>query len=161
MKEPNKKKITKNTIDIESEFIGKPVESKKKKEKKDDLTDEINTFLKETVTLDSIKRILLRLQGTISIHDLKNSKIFVYGISTIRFDSKISVQDYLIKINCRKNSYIYFLNWRFSYCLSHFSKTEINKSKIRTEMTREIRNWLEKNLDKISTKIGYDNILLS
>lgn len=161
MKKTNQKKITKKTIDIESEFIGKPVEPKKNKEKKDDLTDEINTFLNETVTLDSIKRILLRLHGPISIDDLKNSKIFVYGISTIRFDSKLSIRDYLIKINCKKKSYIYFLNCYFSYCLSHFSMTEIDKSNLRTEMTREIRKWFENNLDKISTKIGYDNILLS
>jgi|GEM_PF-6724846 len=157
----NKKKLVKKSIDIESEFIGKAIEPKKKKERKDDLTDEINKFLSQPINLDSIKRILMRLQGQISDYDLANSKMSIFGISTVRYYSEISIMDYLIRINYRKKSNLFYLG-HFILCdLCFFSPSQLDKSILRQKMAHTIRDWLEKNLNKISIKIGYDNVFLS
>ena len=95
-----KKKTNKKSIDIEAEMIGLPVAPRKKKEKKDDLTDEIRKFLSEPITLETIKKILLRTLGPISDFDLKTSKILIYGIPDI---SHKDWNSFIIKV-VEKNS---------------------------------------------------------
>jgi hypothetical protein len=149
MKDKNKKKITKKTIDIESEFIGTPVAPVNKKEKKSDLTDEIKKFLSEPINLDSIKKILLRLRGPISDYELQRSKIFIYGIPRLSNFRK-DVNEFLIRIDTPKWSYKYFLSWHYFCHLGYFSNEKIDKSELRDELARALRNWLDKNLDQIT-----------
>lgn len=149
MKDKNKKKITKKSIDIESEFIGKPVNPKNKKEKKDDLTDEIKKFLSEPITLDSIKRIMLRLKGPISEYELSRSKIFIYGIPKVS-DSQPSVSEFLIRIQTHKWSYNYYLGW-FCLCeLNAFSIKKIDESNLKEDLAYHLRKWIRNNLDKVN-----------
>lgn len=149
MKDKNKKKIVKKSIDIESEFIGKPVGPHKEKEKKSDLTDDIKKFLNEPITLDSIKRIMLRLRGPISEHELQRSKIFIYGIPTIGYTGK-NVSQFLIKVDTHKHSYIYFLGWLCFHSLDCFSIERIDQSRLKQDLAHALRNWIDKNLDKIT-----------
>jgi hypothetical protein len=148
MKEENKKKLVKKSIDIESEFIGKPVDPKQKKEKKDDLTDEIRKFLDEPINLDSIKRIMIRLKGPISEYELERSRIFIYGIPKLS-NGKKSVGEFLIKIDTHKWSYNYFLGGFFLASLNFFSKERIDESRLKQDLAHALRNWLEDNLNKI------------
>lgn len=149
MKEKNKKKITKKSIDIESEFVGTPVAPAQKKEKKCDLTDEIRKFLSETINLETIKRILLRLRGPISEQELIKSKIIVYGFPS-SFNNQIEICEFLISIETKKRKYKYFLGIMLFFSLDFFNKEKIDNSFLKQNLAHALRKWFSENLDQIT-----------
>ena len=137
------KKITsKKSIDLESEFIGKPVGPRRSKEKKPDATDEIKSFLENEVTRDSIKKILLRMQGPHSEHIYNKAEMFVF---------ELSKGYYIFKIHDKKRSYpavIYLGPFVFTY-LEGFGSERLDRSFLRQKLAHAIRDWLHKNPDQL------------
>lgn len=132
------KSLSKKSIDIESEFIGKPVGPRKQKEKRPDLTDEIHKFMKEPITLNSLKWIILRLVGLASITFYDKSTIDIY---------QIHESFYVIKIQEKKRQFpiIFYIGPHLMCELDWISVHELDKSFLRGDLSHTIRNWLAKN----------------
>jgi hypothetical protein len=143
----NKKKIIKKNVDIESEFVGIPVGTKVKKEKKCDLTDEIEKFLSSQITLESICEILLRLEGRWIADKSKIAKIKIYGLSSCGQE----VDEFFIKIKSTKFfDQKYYLTSGSFYNLRWVAQGEkLDKSILRQELRGEIWKWLCNNLDQV------------
>lgn len=147
MKEKYKKKL-KKPIDIEKESAGSPVAPIGKKEKKLDLTDEIKKFLTEPITLESIKRILLRLKGPVSEQDVMKSKINIYGFPTNRHGKRY-VYDFLIMIETKNWTTKYFIGPMMFAYLNFFDSEKVDNSILKQNLCHALRNWLHNNLDKV------------
>ena len=119
-------------VDIESEFIGKPVGPKKKKEKKEDLTDEINKFLEEP-SLEGVMKVLLR-SLCISDDQRKNAKFMAYEL-----DKGI----YLIKITGVKGHrpFMWFMAPFHFIQLGYFSCEKWN-SMLKQRFSHELRSFM-------------------
>ncbi len=127
-------------IDIEAEFIGKPVCPKAIKEKKNDLTDEIKEFIKNPIDFDSIKNILLRLNGRISCKekDLYKMKIFSFENNTEFFIT--------IKQSIYFTERYYISNHMFCQIPWHGRK-EIYESQLKQQLGYYIYDWIRENLN--------------
>ncbi len=131
------KPITKKrTIDIESEFIGKPVGPLQKKERKADLTDEIKRFLEEPITIDGIKCIMLKLSGYKKEHLIGSWKITIIHLAE---------EEYIIKIFTSKSSHKWFLGYFFMIELHYFSAKIAHRSILKQHLVRAIRKWCVEN----------------
>jgi len=122
-------------VDIESEFIGKPVGPRQKKEKKEDLTDEINKFL-ESPSLEGIIIVLLRPES-VPLISRKNARLKAY---------KTEDGEYIIKIIGIKDRRC--LTWYmapFHFCKLCYFKAEKWDSRLKQEFCHELRRWLLKN----------------
>lgn len=141
----NDKKLSKKSVDIESEFVGIPVGPVGKKEKKADLTDEINFFLENEITHESIKNILFRLDGQIKtslkesalmniyyIPQKKRGGFYIFSIDTEQFYNKtyILTNFELIK-------------------LCSFKFDDVCTSPLKSMMRYKIWVWCTENPDKI------------
>lgn len=149
MKDKNKKKLVKKSVDIESEFVGKPSAPRCEKEKKSDVTDEINKFITNPITLGSIMRLLLRLKGPISEHEIEKSKINIYALP-VMINSQKSFSEFFIRIQTHKWNYNYYLGWFCLYELSAMSCEQLDKSMLKQSMAHALRKWCTENLDKIT-----------
>lgn len=144
----NKKKQVKKSIDIEAEFIGKPVAPKKKKGKQDDLTDELRKILGNTITIDSIKYIFLRLYGPLSQFEVNRSLIQIYA-----FPNETRKQDeFLIFISYKRIL-------RFTYYLTSFGlwglcrvlgEEKLTISHLKRDVAWEIWKWLCNHPDHVN-----------
>lgn len=138
--EPRKK-----TVDIESEFIGAPVGPTRKKDREPDLTDEMKRFLREEITLDSIKDMLIRWEGKWAVNKITDAKIKIYAIKG--FDSERC--EYVIKIKYSKDSQSsFYINSYDMFEMRFFSKEVLGKSRLKQEVIYNIRAWLDANPDK-------------
>jgi len=144
------KHITKKrTIDIESEFIGKAVGPLQKKERKSDLTDEINQFLEEPITLESIKKIMIRMSGYRKEYPIEKVSIKIYTIDK---------REYLIYIKGFQgvwSSKWFLSNWFMAY-LDGFRIKEVDRSMLKQKLAHAIRAWCDENPKHI---INLENLL--
>lgn len=133
------KKITKKrTIDLESEFIGKPVGPIQKKERKATLTDEINAFLESPIDLENIKCILLKMSGCKKNQYIGKVSIKIYAIEG---------EDYLISIKGFKSlwSSKWFLCRWYLGELNGFSPSVVDKSLLKQSFKNALRRWCQEN----------------
>lgn len=109
------------------------ISNNEKKGKRDGLTDEIRKFLKEPVTEDSIKLILLKLLG-----NHKDPSIFDISFFTL---SKFS---FIIRIQQNKEPfpYIFYVSLSEFSSPEYFFDTNITKSLLKQELAHSIREWL-------------------
>ena len=138
-------KISKKSIDIESEFIGSSVGPRKPKVKKNDLTQDLKEFLENKITLQSIEKIILRIEGRwVSENPIGlNTKIY-----SIIPNNKCDEYEFFIKIKCHKYfNFMYYLTSSDFIKLERWSGNEkINKSDLRCLSSSKIYNWLVVNL---------------
>jgi hypothetical protein len=139
----DKKKLTKKSIDIESEFVGLPVAPRKKKEPKDDMTDHIKEFLSKDITIESIKSILLKIGGVWNLH--RPSKINIHYVEKSREDIFLIV----IEQNILTTTFILSTHHFIELC--YFSHKELSTSLLKNKLLQEIVNFLKKNIDKVNT----------
>ena len=123
------------SVDIESEFIGKPVGPRKCKEKRNDVTDEIERFLKSPFTMDSVKYILLRVCLGPSDAFYSSAKIDIY---------RIHKEYYLIKLGVRKITFpiIFVLGPLVSRELIWLGNKNLESSSLRGDLVHAIKKWL-------------------
>jgi len=140
------KALTKKSVDIEAEMVGLPVEPKKKKEKKDDLTDEIRKFLAEPITLDRIKWILLRLSGPLSKDTCNKAKITIYGLPCCQYKNHLK---YIIRVFSKGFDEDFFLDGFSISRISFFSVKNVDDSMLKQSLRVAIERWLEKNPESV------------
>jgi hypothetical protein len=150
-KKEYKKRLTKESIDIESEFIGKPTGPRKPKEKTDDLSDEIKKFIFSPKNLATLKLILMRLSGPISDYHVRDAKIFVYGLKS---SLDRVPRDFIVFISSKKRDYKFFIGSRSFISLSYFSYDIIDKSLLKQSLRHEITAWLHNNPENFITIPG-------
>lgn len=138
-------KPRKKMVDIESEFIGAPVGQARKKDREPDLTDEMKRFLREEITLDSIKDMLIRWEGKWAVNKITDAKIKIYAIKG--FDSERC--EYVIKMKFLKNLQLsFYLSRNDLFEISFFSNERLGRSMLKQEVIHKIRSWLDANPDK-------------
>lgn len=148
-KKIRKDRLEKRKINIESEFIGAVPLHKKKKEKKNDCTEEIKKFLSEPITLDTIQSILWRIYCN-HIQNI-NTKMKILSIKKYNhINEKHSRYDFMIYIYAPKSNiyFEFFLStWNFLdiHC---FIIDKLDTSPLKKDLSISICNWLENNLDK-------------
>ena len=141
-------KLSRKPVDIESEFVGKPMAPAKKKPKKADLTDEFKDFMdKNPITLDDIKRIFIRTHGHQSEDFYQKSTIKVYAIEDLPQFNRY--RKYLIIIKTPKIQLIYYSCYSEIRCLGWMRDELINDSFLRNSVFSKIRNWFAENQDQI------------
>ena len=129
------KKLVKNkkSIDIDSEINGKGIPPVGKKDRVLDLTDEINLFLAGKIDRESIKRILLRMDGPVSKHDIDHSKIRV---------TRVSKDGYFMHISLKEKDRNYYMNPLMFVELLWFVQP-VDKSRLRHKLSQAIYKWLQ------------------
>lgn len=139
------KKKKRKKIDLVQELEGKIVALKTKKEKKLTLTDEINLFLSKEITLNSLKHILIRLQGPESNENIEKSDIKIVAM----LDEKGHLANYrrycfLIFIPIYKKFPVKYYLESYSFTeFSTFGKTiDICTSLLKNKLQHEIYLWL-------------------
>lgn len=148
MKEKYRRKDVKKLIKAKNDDIDKGVGVTNKKEKHLDLTDEIKIFLREDITLDSIKKILLRLHGPVSVYQMSKSKLTVISLKRFLSDSYI-FHDYIFHLNCANRTYNFFLGAFVFVTLDHFFAEKIDRSQLKQNLAHALKNWCYQNPDKI------------
>jgi len=143
-----KKKITKKSIDIESEFVGKPCSPKQPKEKKNDLTKDLLLFLEQPISMDSIKDILIRIEGRWIHCKSTDSKIKIYAFQK---NHTIKTYEFVVLINAIKHfEFKYYLENGSLYKLCYFENIEkIDRSVLRQKVIHKINDWLIENINEI------------
>lgn len=140
----NEKGNKKKKINIEDEIQGVSVDPLKKKNKPLGLTEEIKIFLKNPITLEQIKYILLRLDGPISKFQFEKSNMKIYCFN--RYD-KQKIYEIIIRIKTKDYFITYFLNSFGLYRLGFFDVEQNEKSPLKKNLSHSIRNWIYKNLN--------------
>lgn len=145
--EKKHKKSLKKTIDIESEFVGKPVGPVKKKDKEPDLTDEIKAFLTSEISLENIMNIIIRMEGLYAKASIGKSKIKIYGLTTEDRSEKYS---FIIKIKSPKIfGGTYYLKRMSMYRLDYIFKSKpIDTSLLKQDLRYAIWEWLNAHPDQ-------------
>lgn len=130
------KQTSRKPVDIESEFIGKPVGPRKQKEKRDDLTEEIHKFMKGVTNADEVKKILLRMLGYTS------TSLYLRTLMTIY---QLHKNHYIIKFEIQKNAFpdlLYLSPYNFSTLECFLKNKKLDKSRLRKTFTQVLRQWL-------------------
>jgi hypothetical protein len=144
-KKIKKQKLEKRSVNIESEFIGESTGPKKIKEKKSDLTDEIYKFINEPKSIESIKRILIRLQTRLDEREIETSTIKIYTLPSRCNDIHFFI---VIKIN-HHHGYEYLLSYSDFVSIRSFRNEKCNTSPLKKDLCWHIRNWLQDNIKTI------------
>jgi hypothetical protein len=144
-KEEKIKRLTKQPVNIESEFIGVPVGPKKPKEKKNDTTKDLEILLKQPMSVDLIKHIIMRMEGYRQCTEKDIIKI--YALQGYRKEH----DNFIIIIYPHKSCFPnrYFL---CSMSLHHFRSfrcEEMDSSPLKSMIRHEIYKWLCDNPDKV------------
>jgi hypothetical protein len=137
-------------ISVEDEFIGIPVGKKGPKKKKSDLTKDLQEFLAAPITLDSIKDILLRMQGRWIFDKPGFAKIKVYALT--RYDKYYD--EFLIMIKKDKHFKVTYYLTSATLCELEWmgSSEDICRSMLKQHARHEIYRYFCNNQDEI-TKI--------
>lgn len=132
------KNLFKKSIDIESEFAGIPVGQKTPKEKKNDLTKDINIFLGSPITLESIKNILSRLNGRWTCDKPEISKIKIYKLNSFSKE----YPEFFIYIQREKTfQFKYYLSKYTLYELGYLSPKRMNLSSLKQNLAEILWQW--------------------
>ncbi len=132
-------------ISVEDEFIRKPVGPRKPKEKKSDLTDELNKFISNPITLQTIAEILIRLQGRWISEKPGEYKIKIYGLQGFGDE----YDEFFIIIKKVKHFPLkYYLTSASLYELTWLNGKDMDTSHLKQNMRCNIFKWLCKNLDQ-------------
>jgi len=124
----------KKILDILSEIDGKPVYPTVKKEKIVDLTEEIKSFLDNDISYESIKKIMLRMEGPTNDYQISKSKIKI---------TKVSKNAYFILICIKSSEYKYYLDqYNFSKFTYFSRKEDIVTSQLKSCLRNKIWDWL-------------------
>ena len=142
------KQITKKKpIDLESEFIGIPVGQKKERPKKNDLTKDLQLFLKVPISIESIRDVLLRIEGRYCCEKPGIVLIKIFSIKNLEDE-----REFIIKIKHAKFfQKTFLLSTRNLYELHNFgdgASDWLSTSILKRKVSIAIQDWLIENLDQ-------------
>ena len=120
----------------------------KKKKKPLDITDEIKQFLSQEITLDTIKRILIRLHGPFPEEMLNKSTIRIVGLPWYNGRFR-EVNSFVIYITTHKTFYSYYLGCFTFVDLCYFGIKDLENSDLKSTLSHQLRDWLIQNFDKV------------
>jgi hypothetical protein len=126
----------KKPIDMISEIDGKPVYPSVKKEKVLDLTVEINLFLENEISYESIKKIMLRIEGPTNDYEISKFKMKI---------TRVSKTGYFILILLKSSDRKYYLDeYNFSRFTYFSRKEDVVTSQLKSRLRDAIWDWLVK-----------------